>query len=392
MKFKGFPTKEEVFKRIDEQWFPNREMEIISIEDGLGRVLGEDIYSKTTFPIFRSSQGDGIAFSFEKYVNETKLTKDWILNTDYAYADTGDDFPDEFDTVVMVEEIEFLENGGVIINDSKIEKGKNVKPRGGTIKEDDFICSKYKRLRPTDLAAIVLGGYTEIKVIKKPKISFIPTGSELVSIGTVPQRGEMIDCNTIMVKNTLIENGVEPILYPIVKDIESDLKSILQDAMEKSDIVIINGGSAKGKEDLNAKLIESYGEVICHGIKAAPGRPMCIGIIDNKPVINLPGPPIATYFGLDWCISHIIEKYYNLSPKTKPKVIATLKNDIQGPKSADFLCKVEITKNGEEYEAESISFHKQTLGRVLTTNGQHILKKGVEKYKKGEKIEVEFVE
>lgn len=392
MRFKGFPTKEKVFEKIDQQWNPSPTTEKISIDNAINRVLAEEIISKTTFPVFRSSQGDGIAFDFENYQNNKNSTKDWVLNVDYGYADTGDDFSDKFDTVVMVEDIEFLNNGGIIINNSDVKKGDNIKSKGKTISNGDFICSKNKKLRPTDLAGIVLGGYTEVTVFKKPIVSFIPTGSELIPMGQEAKRGEMVDCNSIMVKNTLIEIGAKPIIYPIVKDIKSDLDSVLKDAIKKSDIVIINGGSAKGNEDLNAKLIESYGEVICHGVKAAPGRPLCLGIIENKPVVNIPGPPVATYFGLDWCISHLVAKYYNISVPIKAKVNATLKNNLQGPKSADFLCRLNISKNNEKYEAEYLSFHKETLGKVLTTNGQHILKNGISEYNSGDEIEVEFIE
>lgn len=390
MKFKGFPTKEEVFEKLFDQWKPAAKSEVIPLEEAVGRVLAEEINARYSFPVVRSSKGDGVAFCWEKRLD--KPTEKWVLGEDYDYADTGDDFPDAFDTVVMVEEVEFLAGGGLKITEWPCEKGENVNPAGSTIKTGDFIAATGKRLRPTDLAGIALGGHTEVKVYKKIRIAFIPTGSELIPLGEVPQRGQMIDCNSLMVKPALESLGAEVITYPIVKDVESQLEDVLKDADEKADIVVINGGSAKGKEDLNARLLERMSNVICHGVKAAPGRPLCLAVVGGKPFLNLPGPPIATYFGLDWCISAMIDYYYSTTPKHKKVVTATLKNNMRGPLSADFLCRVEIENTENGYTAEHMSFHNGSLGRVLTTNGQHILKRGVDGYPAGSEIEVEFID
>ena len=51
-------------------------------------------------------------------------------------------------------------------------------------------------------------------------------------------------------------------------------RQALRRALDECDIVLINGGSSKGEEDFNTEIIEEYGEMISHWVKAAPGRPM----------------------------------------------------------------------------------------------------------------------
>lgn len=392
MKFDGYPTREEVLEAIDSKWHAKPAIEWVPIEASLDRILAADLTSKMTFPIYRAAKLDGIAFSYAQYLADEQKTENWQLGRDYAYADTGDDFPDGFDTVIMVEKVDFLENGGLHFLEPSIEKGENVADRGSTIKAGDFVSKKQRWIRPTDLAAFALSGNTRIPVYQKLKVAFIPTGSELVPLRSLPKRGQMIDCNSLMVQATLEKFGVEPLIYPIVKDITADLEATLQDALTQADLVLINGGSARGKEDYNAGILERMGEVICHGVKAAPGRPLCLAMIGETPVLNIPGPPVATYFGLDWCVSHIIAHYYGTQVPEKAKVQAKMKNECGGPGLADFLCRMELMKNGDAYEAIFLSPRGGAMGQVLSSNGQRILERGNLGFHHGEMIDVEWIE
>ena len=61
------------------------------------------------------------------------------------------------------------------------------------------------------------------------------------------------------------------------------LDRTLDDALGRADIVILNGGSSKGGEDHNARLLHDRGRVLCHGVAAAPGRPLCAAMVEGKP-------------------------------------------------------------------------------------------------------------
>lgn len=116
------------------------------------------------------------------------------------------------------------------------------------------------------------------------------------------ERGKNTDSNAILVRHMSKEMGAEAVCHPIVRDDSEALERALDTGLAEADIVIINGGSSKGEEDYNARLLKVRGDIICHGVAAAPGEPICIAMINQKPVVNLPGPSLATYYGLDWCI------------------------------------------------------------------------------------------
>ena len=91
--------------------------------------------------------------------------------------------------------------------------------------------------------------------------------------GTPPQRGQNIESNAILASHLISEIGGEPLCYPIAKDVKHELREVLRQALDECDIVIINGGSSKGLEDYNTKIISEYGEMG----KSRPGAALRYG-------------------------------------------------------------------------------------------------------------------
>jgi molybdopterin molybdotransferase/putative molybdopterin biosynthesis protein len=154
----------------------------------------------------------------------------WKFGVDYVRADTGDDFDDAFDAVIAIEDVEILPNGGLrFIPDEweDVEPQLNISPKGDSLARGTLVGAKGTKLTPSDLAALAVGGVSEVTVFAKPKVAFIPTGSELIPLGTLPKRGQSVDANSVMAKFMLSDMGAEPLLYPIVRDDRAALNSAL---------------------------------------------------------------------------------------------------------------------------------------------------------------------
>ena len=94
----------------------------------------------------------------------------------------------------------------------------------------------------------------------------------------------------------LSRNNATPVCYGIISDDESLLNNSVKKASEECDLVLISGGSSVGAKDATCRITESQGELLFHGIAMKPGKPTIFGKIDHKPVIGLPGHPVAAYF------------------------------------------------------------------------------------------------
>ena len=393
MDFKNSKTKAEALGALFEKCAPQKQIEIVPISEAICRVPAQDIYSCNTLPFERASMMDGIAVSSGFFKNGMPDTTGWTEGKEYTRADTGDDFDDRYDAVIAIENVSYDELGRIKLNDElMVKEGTGVKKRGSLIKEGNCVLKDRMIIRPSDLAALALGGIDKVPVIKKPVAAFIPTGSELVPAGTKPHRGQNVDSNSIMAKYMLLEMGAEPLCYPIVKDNPKDIKAALEKSLKEADIIIINGGSSKGEEDFTTRVMKSCGEVLLHGVTAGPGRPMSLAVVQGKPVINLSGPSVAAYYGLDWCIRAIVSRFLGLPMIKRQRVTAVLTENMSCPKFISFLCKMNVEKAEDgTYLAAPVPFKTAGIGICLGTNGQFVSEIGEGDYKKGDAIDIELL-
>ncbi len=385
-------TRTEALELLLENWPLNAGTELIPLQQALGRVTAKDVYSQNTLPVCRVSQADGIAVRSADFSNGLPDTFGWSKGVEFVQADTGDDFPDDYDTIIPVENIYFDNDGKLHFADGfSFSKGDRVRKAGSLLKEGDLLAEAHACLTPVHLAVFASGGIYQLEVLKKPKVVFIPTGSELITAGIKPERGQNVESNGLMVSALLQQWGAEPICYPIIKDKPTELEQALNMALAAADIVLINGGSSKGAEDFNADLLQKRASIFRHGIKAIPGKPVAVAIIDGKPVINLPGPIMAAFLAMDWCVSRLVHHYYGLSAPARPKIKVKLEESLQKPSDFERFFRLVLTKKDGSYMASPIEFDKNLPYTMLKADAILIAPIGIEGYQAGDEVEAELL-
>jgi molybdopterin molybdotransferase/putative molybdopterin biosynthesis protein len=395
-------TREEAMARLFSLWTPARSTEAVPLDAAVGRVVAEPLRARLDLPVERASAGDGIAVRYADFDGRTPDTSLWRRGEDYVRADTGDDFDDRFDTVILIEALDFGRPGAdaglgfTLKEETPVKRGMNVNGRGSALTEGEPILERGMPIRACDLGYLAQGGFREVPVLRRPVIAFIPTGNELVPTGSVPKRGQNIDGNSPMAQAMLREMGADCRLYPIRRDCPYILRETLADALALSDAVVINGGSSKGADDHNARLVsELGGTLICHGVYAAPGRPISIAVAGGKPVVNLPGPVIAAFCGLDWCVRGIVCRYLGVPVPVRPRVRAILSADIaprgQFPEGFVYYSRVSLSRKGAVYEAWPVPFGHVEGRRTAGFHQGLCVVRGPAGYAKGDEVEVELL-
>jgi molybdopterin molybdotransferase/putative molybdopterin biosynthesis protein len=356
-------SRAEALERFFALWEAVPRSEDVPIERACGRITAREVCSRVTLPEVHSSSRDGIAVDSAAFSSGATAFPAWRAGVDYVRADTGDDFDDRFDAIIQIEDVTFLEAGGVRLPAGfRVTSGLNVFGRGNMIHEGEVILEKGLPVRPCDVGVLARGAVWEAPVVKKPVVAFIPTGDELIPLRQRPARGENIDTNSIMAAQMIAAMGARPLLFPIQKDDKAGLEGVLKEALAVADIVVINGGSSKGSEDYNARLLSEMGTLVCHGVAAAPGRPLAIAVIDGKAAVNLPGPMLAAYFGLDWCVRAIVCRALGIPVPKRPVVKARLMDNgtppRQLPPNFEFLTRVIVTRTAEGWEAWPVPFDR----------------------------------
>lgn len=383
------PTRKQVMETLFEKWQPREETRQIPLEEALGRVLAKNYEAVYSFPVVRASAMDGIAVASSRFLRGIPDTLGWKAGEDFCRADTGDDFDDRFDAVIPIEQVSFEEDGHpVLASDVCVKPGMNVRPCGSMIQKGDPVGKKDRRLRSFDLASLAMGGISQVEVYKKPRVAFIPTGNELLALGEEIKRGKNIDSNSVLVKNMLKEMGAEAILYPICRDSREQLEAVLEKALKEADAVILNGGSSKGEEDYNARILEERGAALFHWVAAAPGKPLCAALIDNKPVLNIPGPPVAVLYGMDWCIRPIICRMLHLPVPRRQKIKGILKEEIAAPPTMEIFCLMDVEKTSEGYYVKQKPWKGGSMADSMSAGAFYITELGTKVKHPGEILEV----
>jgi len=284
--------------------------EKIQLEEAYERVLFRDIVSPIDVPHFRKSRMDGYAVIAKDtfLAEEDNLIEFELIETipaggkphkilskgQCSYVATGAAIPENADGVVMVEFSEKI--GERILISKAITPETHIINVGHDIQKEQIIVKKDRLIDLATLGVLASCGIREVTVYKKLMVGLISTGNELVDSNiTELEIGKIYDVNSIILKKAIENTGVLVKFYGIIKDDFSELKRVIDEALKFTNIVILSGGTSKGEGDLGPKVLEEYRdkEIMVHGVRIKPGKPIIFTKFSNKMIFILPGYPTS---------------------------------------------------------------------------------------------------
>lgn len=285
--------------------------ETTELKNASGRFLAADIVSDEFIPAFDRSTVDGYAVISRDLRGCSDSIPSILLKAGESpmgempmhtlkpgecfYIPTGGALPAGADAMVMIEFVEDF-GAGEFAFVKPVAPGANMIFKGEDLQPGSQILPSGKRLNPADIGTLASMGLTEIEVFKQPEVGIISTGDELVPAGVMLMPGKIRDVNTHMLSALLQETGAVAQTHEIVPDQRDMLRKAIQKALSTVDILLVSGGTSVGEHDNLPVLIEELGQILVHGIAIKPGKPTIIGKIDSKPIIGLPGNPVAAFF------------------------------------------------------------------------------------------------
>ena len=305
-------TPEEVLKLIEDEFVPLDGLaETVPLGKAIGRVLAEDIAAGEYVPDFDRSTVDGYAvrardtFGCSDAIPAILPLGGEVLmgeGADFELAPesccavpTGGAVPRGADSVVMIEYTEDYGDGSIGVS-KPAAPGQNMIFRGDDVYPGKVILERGRVLSSQDIGALAAIGRVRVPVQKKLTVGVISTGDELVPPDMKPGPGQVRDVNSPMLEAMLGVFGAEVINYGIVRDDEPLLKVTVEKAVGECDAVLLSGGSSVGVKDAACRIIEGMGSLLMHGIAIKPGKPTILGKSGVKPLVGLPGHPVAAYF------------------------------------------------------------------------------------------------
>ena len=305
-------TPEELLTLIANTFAPlDRPPETVGLDRALGRVLAREIRAAQFVPGFDRSTVDGYAlrgadtFGCSESIPALLICTGAVeMGKEPAFAvgpgqcaaiPTGGALPKGADAVQMVEYTEDYGGGEIGIVKS-VPPGANLIFKGDDVKPGDLVLRKGRRLEPQDIGALAALGVTQVPVVPRLRVGIISTGDELVPPEQDPGPGQVRDVNGPLVAALLAQAGAEAVPLGIVPDREELLREAVEEALAACDCVVLSGGSSVGEKDAAYRIMASLGEVLCHGVAMKPGKPTLLGRAGGKPILGLPGHPVAALF------------------------------------------------------------------------------------------------
>ncbi|GAX89961.1 molybdopterin biosynthesis protein [Effusibacillus lacus] len=358
--------------------------------DALGRVTAEPIFAEVSMPNYHASAMDGIAVKASStYSAHEKNPLKLRRGTDFQVIDTGDPIPEQFDAVIMIENVHMIDEDTYEIIEPA-SPWQHIRQIGEDVVAGELILPAHHVLRPVDLGAMLAGGVVEVPVISRPKAAIIPTGTELVYPKKKIERGEIPEFNGTVFASYLQTWGAEPVYKGIVEDNYVKIKEAVLEAVETSDFVLMNAGSSAGSEDFTVHVIQELGEVMMHGVATRPGKPVVIGQVKGKPVIGLPGYPVSAYLALEWFARPLVYKYLGLSEPVRTNIKATLGRRVVSVMGAEDFVRMTIGAVRGKFIANPLTRAAGVTMSMVRADGLLRIPTTSLGYEQGEEVDIEL--
>lgn len=283
------------------------ESERVSLSQAGGRIMAEDLISDVDLPPFNAATMDGFAVIADDVSPWREIIGDQYAGTlenieitpgTSARIMTGAPLPPGADAVVRVENTE-VRDDHVVIHQDVVDSGENIRPIGADLRAGDRLVSAGTSIGPAEIGLLASLGRTSILVFRRPRISVLSTGDELVEPDQVPGPGQIRDSNRFSLIVASQAAGAEVVWSGHAPDEEEALRGLLLERIAESDVVITSGGVSMGEKDLVKALLQEVAEVHFQRLFMKPGKPFNFATADRTLIFGLPGNPVSALVGFE---------------------------------------------------------------------------------------------
>ncbi len=384
-------------------WHP-LDAETVPLSQAHGRVTAEAVWARLSSPHYHASAMDGYALRAEDTVGASEVApvrfalllageqgsegageKESSANDSFSPAlavNTGHPLPPWANAVVMIEHVQSvtLDDGrpGIELR-AALPPWYHVRSMGEDMVATELVLPANHRLRPVDLGALAGAGHATVRVIGRPRVAIIPTGSELVPVDAgEPPPGRIIEYNSLVLAAQVESWGGAPTRWPIVADDFDAIRAAVSAAAADHDLVLLNAGSSAGSEDYTAHVVQSLGRLLVHGVAVRPGHPVVLGTIEVTsdkgsklvtPIIGVPGYPVSAALTGEIFVEPLLARWQGQQPHQPPTLPGTLTRKIASHTGDEDFVRVVVGQVGEQTTVTPISRGAGVITSLVRADG-----------------------
>lgn len=336
--------------------------EQVPLSGAAGRILSESVKSDIDLPLFTNSSMDGFAVRSADVVSASQdspvslevvedipagISPKRTLQQDQASRImTGAPLPDGADAVVPVEDTDQYDQEMRSTYDlpekvkilRPVQPGDYVRQKGEDVQQHAIVLEAGSPLKPQELGILAMLGKPVISVYRKPRISILSTGDELVPVDQPLQSGQIHDSNAYTLSALIERDYAMPEYLGIVPDNEHAVREFLMTAVQnQADLILTSAGVSVGVFDYVRSVVESDGELSFWRVNMRPGKPIAFGNFQGVPFIGLPGNPVSAFVGYEVFVRPALLKLSGVSAVQRYQVKARLMEGIESDGRESYL-------------------------------------------------------
>jgi len=301
----------------ERRWWSSLRPEVLDAEEvalalSRWRELAADIISDVDVPPFDRSNVDGFAVQAQDTCGATEESpRELVINAEEVVTGripstpvepgfatsiaTGAVVPRGADAVVMVEHA-FVDRDNLRVV-RPVAPGAAITFAGTDIARGERMLRRGSVLTSRETGILAAIGMGRVTVVCRPRVGIVATGDEIVAPGEPLRPATIYDSNSSLIADAIRELGALPVFLGIVADDDRSLEVVMDEGLARCDALLLSGGTSKGAGDLSYRVLARRSPgIIVHGVALKPGKPICLGVVERKPVVVLPGFPTAAIF------------------------------------------------------------------------------------------------
>lgn len=280
----------------------------VELAEAQGLVLAEDVVARLALPVFDNSAMDGYAVRAGDVAGAGDRTPRRLRVIETVAAGsmptvkvgageavrimTGAPVPQGADSIVPVERTRSSDGTVEIL--AEPARGEFVRPSGEDLRVGEPVMAPGRRLSPSDIGMLASLNHAMVDVWRRPRVSIVATGDELVDIDQRPSGAQVVNSSAYALAAAVEECGGEAVLLKVARDTPEEIRARLSEGAA-FDAMLSTGGVSAGDFDHVKAILDGLGmRTLFHGVAQKPGRPLKYGLIGNRPIFGLPGNPVST--------------------------------------------------------------------------------------------------
>jgi molybdopterin molybdotransferase len=314
-------------------------------------------------------------------------------------AMTGAPVPNGADAVVMLEHVERSSGqAGQSIRltaGRKIAAGENIVPRGSEARAGDQVLPAGTAMGPAAIALAAACGASTLKVSRRPVVSIVATGDELVDVMEIPGPTQIRNSNSYGLAALVTQAGGTSWQLPVAPDRREELERLITQARD-ADMLLLSGGVSMGEYDLVEDVLLSLGaEFLFTGVKMQPGKPVVFGWLperENKPALpffGLPGNPVSTQVTFACFVEPLLRAMRGASVAGPRFAQATLADDVDGKPGLTRVLPARLDSNRARPEVQLVVWQGSgDMAANARANCYVVLPPEIERFRAGDTVSV----